>query len=173
MKKQIKVSNKQRRAFAYLMLREKFTVKEMAALLDEPLSTMQKPDNAFKRLNGVLGAKLKAEALDSLRLVDMGLKQVDAVNPNTDHKMVSDLVAMRWAIKRLVKFVLANDGSGVLERQAHAKGRLEIREKYQQAIDRLTESFDAVLAHAPSDKGKFQEALDEMTDAVIALEAIN
>ena len=167
-----KPTPKQRRAFAYLALREKYTVEEMATMLGEPLSTMQKPDNAYKRLTGALGEYTKKSAFEALAKVDRGFKQVEAATAHTDHKMVSDLVAMRYAMKRFISVCLDESQDETTKKNIEAKARASLRADYQTAIDGVTSAFDSLLGVAPSDNEDLAEALEELTDAIIALEEL-
>jgi hypothetical protein len=163
-------SSKQKRAFAYLVLREKFNLREMAELLNEPLSTIQKPDNAYKRLTGALGPALKAEALESLSKVDAGFKQVDATCKHTDHKMVSDLVAMRFAINRMVNLMLEQSFDMSAQIDLASKTAAKVNAKFHVAIDEVTDALDDLVNVAPTTDPDFVKAFDALISAVINLE---
>ena len=89
---------KRARALKFLNLLPHHTVSEIAKILNKPVSTIQKHDNALKRLLGLLGQDLRQDAFTALALWDSGREQIKSTNSSTDHKMVSDLVAMRWAM---------------------------------------------------------------------------
>lgn len=165
-----KPTAKQKRAFAYLMLKDKFNLREMAEFLNEPLSTIQKPDNAFKRLTGALGPTLKAEALESLSKVDAGFKQIHAIGPHTDHKMVSDLVAMRYAVLQMVNVLLEQAGDNIAKSDLTAKVTAQVKTEFHVAIDALTEAVDNLVNVLPEGDDPLTEAVEELLTAVINLE---
>jgi len=173
---------KKQRALMFLRLREDHNVEEVSILLDTPLSTIQKHDNALKRLTGLLGPYKKSRAFLALADVDSGRYQVDSVKNLTDHKMVSDLVAMRWAIlKRCDEMEKAEQDQEERDALAIAKAKkifvdssvieLRIRNKFRGPIDTVTGAMDTVLAIACIDESpEYQTALSELTEAVIELE---
>ncbi len=166
----------------FLRLREDHNVEEVSILLDSPLSTIQKHDTALKRLTGMLGPYKKSRALLALADVDSGFYQVDSIKCLTDHKMVSDLVAMRWAIlKRCAEMEKAEQDQEERDALAKAKARkivvdssiieLRIRNKFRGPIDTVTEAMNTVLAISCIDESlEYQTALFELTEAVIELE---
>ena len=173
---------KKQRALMFLELMEESNVREVSTILGVPLSTIQKHDNALKRLTGMLGEDAKTRAFESLDLFDSGLHQIDAISDNVDHKMVSDLVAMRWAIvKRCAAMEEEDELELRLTKEAEAKASKiqvgtavieeRIRNQLRLPIDNVTEAFNVFLALAPLTMSTSAvDALEELTEVIIDLE---
>lgn len=175
---------KKQRALMFLELMEDNNVIEISILLGVPLSTIQKHDNALKRLTGRLGQHLKVQAFKSLAMYDAGYLQRESVSVSTDDRMVSDLVAMRWAItERCEAIALESEAAEILKAESEAKasririGSSEIEERLRRQlrlpINNVTEAFNIFLALIPSAISEASlEALDDLTEVIIDLEEV-
>jgi hypothetical protein len=176
---------KKNRALQFLNLKyedPELTIRDLAILLQSPLSTVQKHDNSLKRLVGYLGESTKDFAFKSLDLYDKGLSQVNSVTYLTDHKMVSDLVAMRWAINEWAeiefkRIEVEEDRKALAEAAANkitiesSVIELRVRNKFRGPINTVTESLDELLALSCIDeRPEYDTALSELTEAIIELE---
>jgi hypothetical protein len=176
---------KQQRSLMFLeLMMEGNDLAEISLLLDSPLSTIQKHDNALKRLTGRLGQYVQNNALDALAKVDAGHYQVDSIKAYTDHKMVSDLVAMRWAVVKRCE-AIAQEDVVKAERKALAEAasksiqvkkgviELRLRNQFRAPIETLTEALDAVLVLTPEDADShLLQAFADLTEAVIEVEEV-
>ncbi len=176
-------TKKKIRALRFLDLLPTHTVAEIAKELGKPLSTIQKHDNAFKRLTGLLGNELYEDSLSALDAWDTGREQVRSTNDNTDHKMVSDLLAMRWAISKKLEKIEAKEAhqddldyiSNKLKSLIDidfATFEATVRAEFKTPIDDVSEALDEVLNTLGDLPTEATEALNSLTECVITLEEL-
>jgi len=179
-----KPTEKQARSLAFLGLIEDFSLADIATILEAPLSTIQKHDNARKRLMGKLGTKIHAAALTALTKVAKGSNHRIAANVHTDYKMVSDLVAMEWALEELRKRaeeataiklsrVTCDAVSHYLLKEAEDAGIARTHVAYQRAVVKISGALEALVIELPHEATSIlDDALEELTEAIIDLEEV-
>jgi len=174
---------KRARALKFLNLLPHHTVSEIAKILNKPVSTIQKHDNALKRLLGLLGQDLRQDAFTALALWDSGREQIKSTNSSTDHKMVSDLVAMRWAMdvktKELEQEELFNTQLGLIAQEVASQIKLDVnkiealvRSDFKTPIDDVSQALDDLINSLGDLSPDGIDALDNLTECVIALEEL-
>lgn len=173
------IKNNRALQFISLKLAEPtLTVRDIALLMGASVSTIQKHDNALKRIGGYLGESLQELAFASLDQYDKGKSQVESVSFLTDHKMVSDLVSMRWALtewarmeEERVDAMKAED-----ELKLSPQDDLQIRElriinKFRGPIETVTDTLNEFLSITSVDESpEYETLLSELTEAIIELE---
>ncbi|EOX4818376.1 helix-turn-helix domain-containing protein [Vibrio alginolyticus] len=171
----MKPTTKQERALRVLeLLGEGKSVPEIASVLGRPQSTIYKHITAFRYLTGKEGVRRQHLAFNSLFYVRMGLSQREVARSKLfgiDHKFISDLCAMDWAINRLLENINMEAISAMIERglEAERRDRTAIREP----LGVLTEAFDEVLIHLPDEMSpELEDAITDLTEAVIEVESL-
>jgi hypothetical protein len=170
---------KKQRALDFLHLRyARKTLTEIALILKAPLSTIQKHDNALKRLSGELGEYKQEAAYEALHKFSKGRTQTDSVTNLTDHKMVSDLVAMQWAVHTWCTWHKAEEAKVEKHKAALKKTKAEsdvielrIRSKFRGPIHTVSEALDELLG-LPStyESHPYLSALNDLIESIIELE---
>jgi hypothetical protein len=170
---------KKQRALDFLHLKyDGKTLTEIALMLKTPLSTIAKHENALKRLGGKLGEFKKAAAYEALRKCSEGRTQRASVTDLTDHKMVSDLVAMQWAVQAWCVWNESEEAKAEKIKEALNKAKAEsgvielrIRSKFRGPIHNVSEALDELISLTAVDESHpYLSALNDLIEAVIELE---
>lgn len=171
MQKQTNKRIKRERALAFLRLRGVYNLKQIAILLDVPQATIIKHNTALMRLLGRLGREKQVQAIQAIADVHSGKYQTESVRSLTDHKMVSDLVAMDWAISEYAKELVLEEEQKAAEQERKETERQAVLEEVRASVDEITKCLDVVLALTPNDiSTELDTAMCELTEAVIQLE---
>ncbi|TNZ89020.1 resolvase, partial [Vibrio parahaemolyticus] len=86
-----------------------------------------------------------------------------------DHKFISDLCAMDWAIRTLMGNINVEAISAMVELGLQAQQR--DLESVREPIAALSDAFDTFLCHLPDDiPPLLEDAITDLTEAVIELE---
>lgn len=171
----MKPTIKQARALAVLrLLGRGKSIQEMSQELGHPESTIRKHISAFKHLTGKEGHYAQEEAFNSLFHTRLGISQREVARDlfcKHDHKFISDLCAMDWAIRSMLGNINMEAITAMIERGvlAEKQDRTFIREP----ISVLSEAFDDMLMHLPDDMSPdLEDAITYLTEAIIEVEEL-
>ena len=150
------------------------SVQEIADILGRPVSTIYKHLVAFKTLTGKDGEARQELAYDTLFFVRLGLSQREVARTRSrsiDHKFISDLCAMDWAIRRLLNQLDMSAVGAMVERGIASEVR--DRQSVRDHIPILSEAFDELLVNLPKKLSpELQAAITDLTEAIIEVESI-
>ena len=144
----------------------------IAKVLNRPISTIYKHITAFRHLTGKEGIRNQNVAFNALFFVRMGMSQREVARSPLfaiDHKFISDLCAMDWAIRTLIGNINVEAISAMVELGMKVQER-EL-ESVREPIAALSDAFDSFLCVLPDDLSpELEDAITDLTEAVIELE---
>ncbi|MCR9513270.1 resolvase [Vibrio alginolyticus] len=154
------------------LMGEGMEAHQIAKVLGRPLSTIYKHITAFRHLTGKEGIHKQNVAFNALFFVRMGMSQREVARSPLfaiDHKFISDLCAMDWAIRTLMGNINVEAISAMVELGLQAQQR--DLESVREPIAALSDAFDTFLCHLPDDIPLLlEDAITDLTEAVIELE---
>ncbi|KAB0285441.1 resolvase [Vibrio fortis] len=170
----MKPTTKQDRALAVLrLLGRGKDVSEIANILGRPESTIHKHMAAYRYLTGKEGLHRQETAFNALFYVRMGLSQREVARAHfmpLDHKFISDLCAMDWAVKTLMNNMNMDAIKALVERGLDAESR--DRKAIREHVAELSEAFDDVLVALPTElTQKLEDAMTNLTEVIIEIES--
>ncbi|ENS1781869.1 helix-turn-helix domain-containing protein [Vibrio parahaemolyticus] len=156
------------------LIGEGLSIQQIADRLNRPVKTIYKHVTAFRCLAGKYGIERQQQAFNALFYVRLDLSQMDVARSRVvgyDHKFISDLCAMDWAMRTMLTNINAKAIAAMIERGLTAEQR--DRESIREHVANLSEAFDDFLCALPDDPApKLQDAITDLTESIIEIEAL-
>ncbi|WP_033928511.1 resolvase [Vibrio cholerae] len=154
------------------LMGEGMNAHQIAKVLNRPISTIYKHITAFRHLTGKEGIRNQNVAFNALFFVRMGMSQREVARSPLfaiDHKFISDLCSMDWAIRTLIGNINVEAISAMVELGMKVQER-EL-ESVREPIAALSDAFDSFLCVLPDNLSpELEDAITDLTEAVIELE---